>query len=169
MNWDAIGALGEILGAVAVVISLGYVAVQIRQNTEATKDLAGQNLTAANTEINYLISTNDDLARILYEGTTDRNSLKGHEQLRFNTLLFGIYNQFDFAFRRHSEGKLEEASWIKIKYEIPLYLHLPGWLSWWHQDKARFSAEFVAFVDNELSVFQSPSTVPTMPYESHKG
>ena len=31
MNWDAIGAVGEIVGALAVVISVIYLAVQIRQ------------------------------------------------------------------------------------------------------------------------------------------
>tara|TARA_B110000858_G_scaffold89247_1_gene103084 strand:- start:5179 stop:5370 length:192 start_codon:yes stop_codon:yes gene_type:complete len=33
MNWDAISAIGEIIGATAVVVSLVYLAVQIRQNT----------------------------------------------------------------------------------------------------------------------------------------
>ena len=33
MNWDAIGAVGEIVGALAVVVTLAYLAVQIRQNT----------------------------------------------------------------------------------------------------------------------------------------
>ena len=32
MNWDAIGAIGELLGAVAVVLTLGYLAAQIRQS-----------------------------------------------------------------------------------------------------------------------------------------
>ena len=31
MNWDAIGAIGEIIGAIAVVSTLFYLAVQIRQ------------------------------------------------------------------------------------------------------------------------------------------
>jgi hypothetical protein len=35
MNWDAIGAMGEILGALAVLVTLIYLAVQIRQNTSA--------------------------------------------------------------------------------------------------------------------------------------
>ena len=30
MNWEALGAIGEIVGAVAVVVTLGYLAVQIR-------------------------------------------------------------------------------------------------------------------------------------------
>jgi len=31
MNWDAIGAVGRMLGSVAVFITLGYLATQIRQ------------------------------------------------------------------------------------------------------------------------------------------
>ena len=30
MNWDAIGAVGEIVGAIAVVVTLAYLAVQVR-------------------------------------------------------------------------------------------------------------------------------------------
>ena len=33
MNWEAIGAVGEVLGAIAVIATLAYLAVQIRQNT----------------------------------------------------------------------------------------------------------------------------------------
>jgi hypothetical protein len=37
MNWEALGAIGEIVGAVAVVLTLGYLAVQIRQNTTSVR------------------------------------------------------------------------------------------------------------------------------------
>ena len=37
MNWDAIGAVGEIVGAFAVVVSLIYLALQIRQTREHAK------------------------------------------------------------------------------------------------------------------------------------
>ena len=35
MDWNALGAIGELVGAVAVLITVGYLAVQIRQNTRA--------------------------------------------------------------------------------------------------------------------------------------
>ncbi len=46
MNWDALGAIGEIVGATAVVISVIYLAVQIRKQTvesrlSATRDHVG--------------------------------------------------------------------------------------------------------------------------------
>ncbi len=37
MNWEAIGAIGEIVGAAAVVATLGYLALQIRYSSNATK------------------------------------------------------------------------------------------------------------------------------------
>jgi hypothetical protein len=40
MNWEAIGAVGEVLGAGAVMITLGYLAVQIRQSTQAMQNSA---------------------------------------------------------------------------------------------------------------------------------
>ena len=33
MNWEAIGAVGELVGGLAVVLSLGYVAYQVRQSS----------------------------------------------------------------------------------------------------------------------------------------
>jgi len=37
MNWEAIGAIGEIVGAMAVVASLVYLATQIRQSTKVAR------------------------------------------------------------------------------------------------------------------------------------
>ena len=37
MNWEALGALSELIGAIAVVLTLIYLAVQIRQNTRAIR------------------------------------------------------------------------------------------------------------------------------------
>ncbi len=39
MNWDAIGAIGEILGAAAVVATLVYLAIQIRYAKDAAADV----------------------------------------------------------------------------------------------------------------------------------
>ena len=37
MNWEAIGAVGEVFGALGVIATLGYLAVQIRQNTKTVR------------------------------------------------------------------------------------------------------------------------------------
>jgi hypothetical protein len=37
MNWEAIGAVGEVAGAIGVIATLGYLAVQIRHNTRSVR------------------------------------------------------------------------------------------------------------------------------------
>ena len=37
MNWDALGAIAELLGAIAVFLTLAYLTVQVRQNSAALK------------------------------------------------------------------------------------------------------------------------------------
>ena len=34
MNWEAVGAIAEAIGVIAILVSLVYLAVQIRQSTE---------------------------------------------------------------------------------------------------------------------------------------
>ena len=62
MNWEAIGAIGETVGAIAVVITLLYLASQTKQNTKATHAQATASV-AAEMETNLLaIANNGDLA-----------------------------------------------------------------------------------------------------------
>jgi len=44
MNWQAIGAIGELLGAAAVFLSLLYLAQQIKANTRSSETASRQNV-----------------------------------------------------------------------------------------------------------------------------
>lgn len=77
MNWDAIGAFGEIAGAIAVVVSLVYLASQIRHSNnlmsmEASRFVAEQSIPIAD-----LILENPDLMKIQIK---DRNELDDLER-----------------------------------------------------------------------------------------
>jgi hypothetical protein len=49
MNWEAVAAIGELLGATGVIVSLLYLAVQVRQNTRQTR-LAAQQAVSRSSE-----------------------------------------------------------------------------------------------------------------------
>lgn len=44
MNWNAVGAIAEVLGAVGVIVSLLYLAIQVRQGTKVAKAATRQAL-----------------------------------------------------------------------------------------------------------------------------
>jgi len=162
MNWDAIGAVGEVLGALAVVISLGYVAIQIRQNTETARSASAQNLVTVATNANFLLASDSELSEILQNGQYDRDSLNEYEQFRFNTFLIGAYMQYDFAYLQFLGGQLEPETWKRMEFEIVLYVSIPGGAAWWEQDKSRLSTQFVEFIDAKRANFELPTSIPTL-------
>lgn len=89
MSLEALGNIGDFVGGVAVVVTLIYLAVQIRQNTrqvhQSVELARAASVKAANAVEPSLLAIAQDpeLARIFREGLTDYSSVKGDDQLRF--------------------------------------------------------------------------------------
>ena len=64
MNWEAIGAIGETAGAVGVIVTLIYLAIQVRQNTRSSRLASFQSSTELLNAVSNAIANNDDLAEI---------------------------------------------------------------------------------------------------------
>lgn len=73
MDWEAIGAIGEIIGATAVVATLAYLALQIRHARQAAADVSRLNRGVGVRELLANMISDDDLrnAWIKTEGEED--------------------------------------------------------------------------------------------------
>ena len=107
MNWDAIGAIGEIIGAIGVIATLGYLAYQIRQNTaqleqnERTSIAAAVSISATNYRENRRhIYTSKEVAAIVLQGMSDPESLDEIDQYRFRLI---IQNTMDALWDLYSQ------------------------------------------------------------------
>jgi hypothetical protein len=58
VDWEAIGALGEVLGATGVIVTLGYLAVQIRHNTRALRAASIDSMTQQ-AEVDLVLRNSD--------------------------------------------------------------------------------------------------------------
>ena len=76
MNWEAIGALSEFVGAIAVVITLVYLAIQIRQNTRAIRLDTGHDITEEYRDIFALMAENRELAELVHRAAIDPESIR---------------------------------------------------------------------------------------------
>jgi len=64
MNWDAIGAFAELLGALAVFITVAFLAVQMRQNTRALRAESMNNASMSTQNWYLQVGTNPQCAEI---------------------------------------------------------------------------------------------------------
>ena len=91
LNWEAIGAVGEILGATGVIITLIYLAVQVRQNShQIERNIESNRLTAEDAivrsfnEWRALHISDKDVADLFIRGLQDPGQFDAADRMRFN-------------------------------------------------------------------------------------
>jgi hypothetical protein len=87
VNWEAISAIGQLVGALAVVISLIYLATEVRRNTRETRDASMRWVSDNYTQWVRQVSGRPDLSELYYRGIHDFESLEGVEVVRFSGLM----------------------------------------------------------------------------------
>lgn len=93
MTLQDLGALGEIIGAVAVVLSLLYVAAQIRQNTRSLRSATSFAVNQALAELNgRWVANTDGFTDLWLRGCADLDSLDPTERERFSRQVYDLLN-----------------------------------------------------------------------------
>ncbi|MCP5090570.1 MAG: hypothetical protein GY949_06590 [Gammaproteobacteria bacterium] len=107
MNWEALGAIAETIGVIAIFMSLIYVAAQIRQNTqqfarsvEANQLAAFERNIESGNRIRELLILNPDLAVLFIRGLDSYKGLSAAEKLRFGMLLRNMFSAMQGAYVR---------------------------------------------------------------------
>jgi len=159
MNWDAIGAIAELLGAVGVIASLVYLAGQIRHSREQMS----QNTRAlrAGTYQQYFQSLGDTTARGLDNpvreeavrlGMRDYAGLSEEDAFRFDWWMTETARAYDNGFYQYRAGMLDEGRWQIHRADVVAFFRRnPGIREWWRTTTmANLSPEFVALVEEIL-------------------
>jgi hypothetical protein len=112
MNWEAIGALGEVGGAVAVVVTLVYLTRQIRQSTQATRVAAYHHAQQPLWSISAAISTDPGLAELWDKASTAGiDSLAPPGRLRLELALTSLYFGLESLLAHHEKGFIDLELW----------------------------------------------------------
>lgn len=152
MNWDAIGAVAEAIGAVGVIASLLYVASQVRASTRASAVESKVASTRMYTDFLAQLVQSPDLNELFLRGRKDLGSLSPDEYIRFSNLSLIAFAFFSASYFQLSRGTLGEDDWFEIEAIIRFWLHGPGCQQWWHRVGRRgFGKRFVDFIDSEVS------------------
>lgn len=113
MNWEAIGAAGEVLGAAAVVATLLYVARQLHEQnralTTSVRDSAFQQLQ----EWNYQIIADAELAHLFQRGaaTDDWEEFSPEERSRLIHTFYSFFKVFENIYLHTAEGSAPPEVW----------------------------------------------------------
>jgi hypothetical protein len=148
MNWDAIGALAELAGAVGVIITLVYLAVQIRQssslvaqNNKLLDVSVANSIIDAQNELSRILACDQTVAGVFWKGLDDRSSLPDGEKKQFDSLMYLQFSSAQQGLATASEETMLSLRWT---------LQNAGAKDWWEEYKSSFTEPMQKLV-NELT------------------
>lgn len=147
MNWDAIAAVGEVIGAAAVVISIIYLAVQVRQNTKSAKLSVEQNIASSMTSFLF-DQAHTDIPDIYVRGSENFANLTEEEAAKFGFFVLGMFRVYQQAHDQRLEGNLSDRSWESIENAFMTQMRAPGVIAAWKVRGNTFKAEFRQYIDS---------------------
>lgn len=116
-----LGSLGELIAAIATVITLAYLAVQIRQSAKATRQSAFHSALESGLMLRLELIREPEVAAMYLRGLADHESLSREGLLRFNMLMQSMFENLREIYEQHRRGDGDEATW---QSQGPLF----GWL-----------------------------------------
>ena len=156
MNLDDLGNIGEFVGALGVIASLVYLALQIRQNTRSTRTAMYQATTRDMFEAADLMARDADLNSIWFEGIRDFDSLSREKKRRFASYMFSLLRRYDNAHHQTNAGMIDGDWWAGISETLEYTISNPGVQSWWKEGRALFRPDFREFIDQMISGIERP-------------
>lgn len=158
MNWDAIGAIGEILGALTVVATIFYLSLQIRQNTKSQSIAIFESAMSGFNETIKFSFGDVGRAGIMIRGSADPDSLNAKEIVVWNAMARQHTNHLYKLFRLYELGVFPEQEWKNALNEGKQLFESPG--------MSRFKATNHYFADLWKVIEQHPhaSTISDFGY-----
>ena len=165
MDWNMVGAIGETLGAVGVIATLGYLAAQIRANTRATQASSRHEITRDYRDL-VALRLNEATMNAWHDGLRDVPTLSRDQGAAFMNLMSIEALNFQAVWAEHRNGTLDDHTYEAYLSYFASVVITPGGSKWWENSgRPIFVPRMVGTVDQRVSQGNIIDLVPTLGYE----
>jgi hypothetical protein len=157
LDWNIVTAIAELVGAVAVVVTLIYLSIQIRQNTATVHAATELESSRLFLEFHSRMSHSADMASIWDLGLTDADRLSPDQKRRFVWLVSEYFFMVEGLFVQHKQGFLSDGSWLPHEKAVTGMLGHTVIRNWWDSGVSPFTDGFSTHVQ---AVFDKKEHTP---------
>jgi hypothetical protein len=148
VNWDALGAIAELLGAIAVFATLAYLALQVRQSNIVTREQAQYHM--LQNQLSYFdrLADNPDFVRTVYGNDQSDEDI---EYRQHEAHIVGLLFRWNWEYLRVQDGIYPVDS-LPVEGFRWQYKTI-GISSQWNEKKSWLDSGFVDFMEKEVIPF----------------
>ena len=162
MTLQDLGNIGEFVGAIGVIATLAYLAVQVRQNTRALRASTFQDISTAMSLSSEAIANNPDLVSLVVRGAEGLADFTPEERHRFNLTHMMVFRRLESVYVQRTLGSVAEELTGGFERSGISSIASGGGAEWWGTAKPAFNESFVAYVDEKLASGSFPVVHPVI-------
>ena len=147
LSLSEITGIAEIIGSIAIVVSLIFVGLQVRQNTsQIAANSVGTGLSFFEATNN--LTTNPETVDVVLNGLNDFDGLSTSEKAEFDGLMFNVMTKFFMARQFYLQGTVTEADYASYEDTLARIVRSPGAMTWWAHAKHVMAPDGRAVIDD---------------------
>jgi len=148
LDITTLAAWGEFIGGIAVVVSLLYLASQIRQNSKLMRVSTAAVTSGSVASLTTSLAEDPELARIYREGLIDLSALSDADRYRFDAIAMQNFGAACTIYHLWQAGAFLPALW-EFRHRGMLWsTRQQGMREWWREWRNTFDEAFRNYVDS---------------------
>ncbi len=163
---EALGNLGDFLGGIAVIITIVYLAVQVRQNTAALRAQSRQEIVESYRSFNRPFISDATVAPIWHEGLRSFPNQEEPGRSRFVALLVDQILHFQAALALHESASLDDETFRAYRDHCAALLATPGGEAFWTQAHNAYPSHMVASLQHRIAQGDLPDLLSLFSMEA---
>ena len=150
MSWEEIGILVQILGTLAVFVSLIYLAIQVRQASKIAQASTRQAISDSimGPPANFLQSESFRTAFLTH---LDDKELNPDQALQLHVYCYITLKSWENMHYQHKHGMITKEEWIPIRKNLKFLIGVKMWKEYWTRENELFSPDFQKEIEGILS------------------
>jgi len=147
---ELLGNIGDFAGGIGVVVTLVYLAFQIRQNTRVVRTSNFRNVLDASSRFASAITGSAEVADIYRRGLVSYTQLSETEQIRFHGLVSELLTAAQVTYQLDARGLIDEDLYQGHREATMLLLRSPGVREWWLANQVWYHEDFRRFIERAI-------------------
>ena len=144
--------IAEIFGGAAIIASLIFIGVEVRENTRVTILTSDRALDQQNLVLNLAITNSADFADILVRAEFDRDSLTATERVRFDNYCLSRFAAYENVVANFGEGLIDDEDYDVWAALFKNRYGQPGYRQFWIEYRTVYFPKFRAWTDEQFGV-----------------
>lgn len=166
MSLEQVALIASIVSSVAVIASLIFVGIQLKQNSLATRIMTSQINTQIMIDNFGRIIDHTDIAAI-FAGERSPKQVTPAETLRIGNIFAATFRHFEMLHMHQRYGIHEREMWEASEARLQDRIQSAIIRGWWQSSKSSYAPSFVTFVDEKIAAHleANPDEVVTAPFQ----